>query len=81
MKAKVYLVRNPAINMYRITIKILLSVLRETYAIPLSELKFGHSPDEGRSTPVKEITKGRGNYHVDAGKESESRIDNLLGKW
>ena len=40
----------------------------------------GHSLGKRRSTPVKEVTKGRGNYHVDARNENERRIDNLLGK-
>ena len=86
MEAKHYLVRNPVISTYRITINILLLVLWREKLFQDSESRFDHSrvtnysPDERRSTPVKIITHRRRNYHVDGCCSGEGHVDERLNK-
>jgi len=85
MEAKTYLVRNPVMSTYRITVNILLLVLWRGKSFQDSESRdhspvTNYSPHERRSTPVKIITHRKRDYPVDGCGGGECHVDVGLNK-
>jgi len=83
VEAKLYLVRDPVIRIYRIMAIILLLVLSFAKKIPDSDSMFlvtGHSPDQRRSTLVEVVTHDSGQHCVHACSGGEGCADQGLHK-
>jgi hypothetical protein len=83
VEAKIYLVRDPVIRIYRITAIIMLLVLSFEKQIPDSEWMFlvsDYSPDQRRSTPVEVVAHDSRQHCVHACNGGEGCADHGLHK-